>query len=346
MSLKHRKWVLLFIATVALVVIVIWVVPFARIQWHISRLHHYDDDVRQSAVAALANIGKPAVPALIRALVDDNDGVWDPESIGTAAKALALIGPDAKEAIPVLIRIGTPEESTARIVAGFGPDAIPYCIDTLGSENPDEQECAAEALIYMGDDAIPSILEALSTGDWRTRMKSADIFGRLAYKGEPVNEAVKPLTNMLNDTFHEVRISGIRALQEYSGEEDGLVEALLEASNDGYERVQVLAVHALGEMGPKPGVVDTLIEHLSDSKFRVRQTALRALGKMGHDPEAVSVLIEVLGSDADIVERAIAAESLGEIGSEPRIIEALTNAINDKPFNVSESAEKALLKLD
>ena len=177
-------------------------------------------------------------------------------------------------------------------------------------------------------------------------MKSAEIFGRLAYNGKPVNEAVKPLTNMLNDTFHEVRISGIFALQEYSGEEEGLVEALLEASNDGYEEVRKFAVSALGEMGPKPGVVDTLIKRLSDPNTWIRHVALRALGKMGNDPKAVSALIEVLGSDAYCVERAIAADSLGEIGSEPRIIEALTNAMDDKWPNVRESAEKALLKLD
>lgn len=346
MGLKKRKWVLPIIAIIAVVVCWVWVAPFASVQWHIHKLYHEDEKVKEKAAEALAKIGKPAVPALIRVLEDDNDGIYDPELLRAASNALALIGKDAKEAIPVLIHSDAPEVPTASIVAGFGPDAIPYCIAALGSDDSYEQESAAKALIQMGDDAIPSVLEALSTGNWRTRIKSAEIFERLAYEGNPVNEAVKPLTNMLDDTYHKVRLAGICALQEYGGDEEGLVPALLAASNDGHEEVRRYAVYALGEMGPRPGVVDTLIQRLSDSNAWVRQGALRALGKMGPDPKAVSALIEVLGSDADNSERAIAAESLGEIGAEPRILEALTNAMDDKWSNVRESAERALRKLD
>jgi len=345
MGLKKRKWVLPIVAIIAVVVCWVWVAPFACVQWHIRKLYHHDEAVKEKAAKALAKIGKPAVPALIRVLKDDNDGIYDHELLGAAAKALAMIGQNAEEAIPVIIGRNAPA-GAASIVAGFGADAIPYCIDALGSENPYDQETAVRILMQMGDDAVPSVIEALSTGNWRTRIKSADIFERLAYEGNPVNEAVKPLTNMLDDTYHKVRISGIRALQEYSGEEEGLVPALLAASNDGHEEVRRYAVYALGEMAPRPGVVDTLIQRLSDSNAWVRQGALRALGKMGPDPKAISALIEVLGSDADNSERAIAAESLGEIGAEPRILEALTDAMDDKWSNVRESAENAFGMLD
>jgi HEAT repeat protein len=56
--------------------------------------------MHESATIALGRIGAAAVPDLVRALGDPDPGVRL-----RAAEALARIGPDAKEAVPELIRL-------------------------------------------------------------------------------------------------------------------------------------------------------------------------------------------------------------------------------------------------
>ena len=67
----------------------------------IERLAAKDLNTRREAgfqLALLVAAAKPAVPALVKAINDDDKQVWS-----YAIAALAALGPDAQEAIPVLI---------------------------------------------------------------------------------------------------------------------------------------------------------------------------------------------------------------------------------------------------
>jgi len=81
--------------------------------------------VKETAVDALGRIGEVAVAPLIQALSDS-----DPRARTQAARALARIGPPAKDAVPVLIeRLDDPDEdvrqAAARALGQIGPAAAP-----------------------------------------------------------------------------------------------------------------------------------------------------------------------------------------------------------------------------
>jgi len=98
---------------------------------------HGDD-----AANALAKIGKPSVPALLRALhCRDFFGRWN------AAWALGAIGPDAKEAVPALTKSLEDEEPLVRIAAARAlwqiersKAGVPVLIEVIRNEDKGSNE--------------------------------------------------------------------------------------------------------------------------------------------------------------------------------------------------------------
>jgi HEAT repeat protein len=86
-----------------------------EIQVHIDRLKHEDPDVRYWAVLYLEHVADAAaVPALIEVLTyDDND------LRGAAAKALAKLGSDAREAIPALTAAAGEDDAWVSSTAAY-----------------------------------------------------------------------------------------------------------------------------------------------------------------------------------------------------------------------------------
>ena len=87
----------------------------SEIQVHIESLKHEDPDVRYWAVLYLEHIADAAAaPALIEVLnYDDND------LRGAAAKALAKLGSDAREAIPALTAAAQDEDVWVSTTAAY-----------------------------------------------------------------------------------------------------------------------------------------------------------------------------------------------------------------------------------
>lgn len=104
--------------------------------------------VKETAVDALGRIGAAAVPELTAALSDT-----DPRVRAQAGRALARIGPPAKEAVPILTqRLDDPDEdvrqAAARALGQIGPaaaDAVPALVSLI--ESTDGR--AAEATTHI-----------------------------------------------------------------------------------------------------------------------------------------------------------------------------------------------------
>lgn len=120
----------------------------------IRALEDEDSDfVRSVAVKALGNIGPDAIPALTKALEDEDSGVrWG------AAEALGKMGPEAKAAIPALIK--ALEDSSS---AGIRSVAA----------------VAAETLVRIGLDAVPALTMALEDEERPVRYLAAEALGRI-----------------------------------------------------------------------------------------------------------------------------------------------------------------------
>ena len=121
----------------------------------IKALGDSDSSVRRGAIAALSKIGEPAVPALIGALGDYTSRVrlhaaW---ALGEGEVAKA-----AKKAVPALIMTLADEYEDVRATAAFSLGligepakvAVPALAEALGDERQQIRSVAAEALRRIG----------------------------------------------------------------------------------------------------------------------------------------------------------------------------------------------------
>lgn len=192
-----------------------------RISWHIFSL---DSDAREPSIKKLAEIGEPAVPALINALrnkdqlvrcgaiealgniadsgaipvlidvlKDDNEYVRS-----NAVEALGKI--EDSRAVPVLItslkdKHGEVRRRAAYALGKFAEKrhdvsaAVPSLIDALKNDNSNVQACAASALGHIGDtSAVPPLIDVLTDKEWDVRFSAAGALGiivaELSDKGE------------------------------------------------------------------------------------------------------------------------------------------------------------------
>ena len=111
--------------------------------------------------------------------------------------------------------------------------------------------------------------------------------------------------------------------------------------------IRLLVFIGYGELAEiaKPSV-PRLLEMLKDSEPTVRSTAAGALGWIGPSAdESVSDLIAVALNDNIGYVRRDAASALGRIcagSNDPRVVEALTEALNDEDADVRKYAERSL----
>jgi HEAT repeat protein len=115
-----------------------------------------------------------AVPALCRSL---DDSEWAVQCY--AARAIACIGPDAKQAVPTLI-------ITLKQAAVLGDYVLQdYVIDALGRIGPEAKS------------AVPELIDSLRDYDWRVQCRAAQSLGRI---GTEANEAIPALKSALHES--------------------------------------------------------------------------------------------------------------------------------------------------
>ena len=170
------------------------------------------------AVMALASIGDPAVPALIRSLDDKS-----PMMRAGAARTLRDIT-DGR-AIEPLIKLLREKNKNVKIEAmyalGRAKDsrAIGPILKVL-ADDASVNEAASDALILIGEPAVWPLINALKTGSMPVK---ADIYRTLVKIGKP---AIEPLVKSLGDSNPAVR-SGAAIVLGRLGEACA-VEPLLE----------------------------------------------------------------------------------------------------------------------
>lgn len=118
----------------------------------------------------------------------------DPSRKYAALQALSEIGPEAKEAIPILIE-------TIR-----------------ETKNRDKRILVAcnHALFGMGKEIVPTMISLLKDDDSEMRRGSAWMLGNL---GPDAKDAIPALTVALNDSSEAVRIKAAEALKKIKEEE-------------------------------------------------------------------------------------------------------------------------------
>lgn len=106
--------------------------------------------------------------------------------------------------------------------------------------------------------------------------------------------------------------------------------------------VRAAAAQALGMHGEVEDV-ELIVPLLQDQEAFVRWEAAKALQRI-HSPDAVRPLIRTARDDTDTDVRMAAAHALGQY-PQPRVVDALIGALNDREFSVVNAAHESLITL-
>jgi len=233
--------------------------------------------VRDSAKAALIDMGADAAPYLADELGTDN----------------------ARE-----------RHTVEDLFKAVGEPALPALIERLTPAPRDFEQgravrLAVRILGEIGDDRATEPVAALADAeDWAMRSAVCRALGQLGQAS-----TVPVLIDALGDEVEIVRKSAAVALGEIGDE--AAVPALMDALNDSFYSVRYPAMKALVKIGAP--AVEPLLAALGETGVAGRVYAIEALGEIG-DRRAISVLIDVLG-DPDWAIRAPAARALGSFDS-------------------------------
>ncbi len=182
-----------------------------------------------------------------------------------------------------------------------------------------KRDHAAKDLIRMGADAVPALVDSLTTRDPSLR----DMISQILVRIGPA--AVSPLCKALSTARPETRAPVAQVLGVIK--DQTAIPALLDALRGEFFTVRVEAALALGQIRD-PQVIPALTEALKDKEPEVRAAACIALGKFA-DPRTFEAISNVLLDDPQIDVRQAAAQALGETKRAeaiPYLMEALRDS--------------------
>jgi HEAT repeat protein len=308
-----------------------------------------DPAVRTGALEILAVIGKPAVPALIKALKQEQVAYW-------ACLALAEIGPPAASAAPCLADVlktdARPEVRREAVLAlgSIGPaaaPAVPVLTKTLGDNDVTVAAGAAYALGRIGTAAKPAeaaLTKCLDSPSELLRTVSSWAWAKLAPHDETRQQkAMSLLLAALNSKEPRVRHAAVHGLIDLDAKSERLFPAIKQVLRAADKESLGYALEALESLGP--AAVPVLIDALRHET--VRPQAASILGRLGPAAkEAAPALADIISTDKNIHARCEALLALGGIGPGAAIAASTAvDALRDPEERVRYCACYALGKM-
>lgn len=313
-----------------------------------SALNSYSSDIQHWSLQILGGVGAKGIPAVLRAMKSPND-----EMRFFACSALGKT-PIAQGVTALLKALGDGRwrvrKSASDALVNYGEAIIAPLQQVLkNTEDADIRFWTIKTLGRLGPKAQKFLLEALRTGDKKTRYVIAAALGESGDK-----RVIKVLIESLADPDWTIRKSATMALAEIGdnaadmmleylrgpNEEirDGCLRALVKAGDKGLQRLfdeivkmddnqRFLIRLSMVKIGSR--VVEPLMRLFKSSNPEILSFAASALGEIGN-PRAVPVLITGLSHSDWNVRRssAYALSEIGELGVE-KIAEALKSANDD-----------------
>jgi HEAT repeat protein len=281
------------------------------------RQQYFLDNVRPVAAETLGKIGPAAVPLLIEALGDEDQGVG-----GFAARALAASGPDAKAALPQLTKLLESENPSVRTEAASAlwriakqkEPTVSVLIDVIKQGKYDSNVYAARALGSIGADAeaaIPVLIEVvkgMGTIEHGGGVQSfaADALGRIGLQPETVVPVLIEALKHPGDS--DVRYAAALSLERFGPRARAAVPALVEALNDKSPVVRNHAAKALEKIDPErarqePAVAKAIRDATDPEAYMKHSghTYFNVTTASSYEPPAVSTLVSLMGATVAIV---------------------------------------------
>lgn len=227
---------------------------------------------------------------------------------------------------PYVIRI------VPQLLVGFGDsstDVREACLDSA-------KTCFSSLSSFGVQQVLPTLLEGLDESQWRSKKGASDSLGAMAYLDPQqlavsLPEIIPPLTEVLNDTHKEVRMSAKRSLQRFGDvitnpEVKSQVDILLKALSDPTKYtddaldalIKVNFLHYLD--APSLALVVRILERGLGERSGTKRKAAQIIGSLAHLTERKDLLqhlpMLVAGLRMAIVDpvpttRATASKALG-----------------------------------
>jgi HEAT repeat protein len=269
------------------------------------------EELQPAVVDALSALGdEDCVPALAGLI---NDGRGDVAAICATLERIAerydkTIGDGALIADGVRQTINS--DGVARICAGVqarreplrglvvvagwcGKAALPWLLSVLDAQ--DVQSEASTAIVRIGRDAVPALVECMRTGSRDTRLAAARLLGGIGDR-----RATAVLADTVASHDSEIVSAAVGALADIGDAE--ALDALLELFSHPDLMVRHSALAAVQSLGdPRLGTYAR--EALTSSDSRVRESALRIAGYFGFQ-DCVAGIIDALTDPVEDVRRA------------------------------------------
>lgn len=282
---------------------------------------------------ATARLGRPAIPALSKALSHADPGMrLDAATVLGKIKDSAAVKP-----LVAALRdnVGLVRAHATEALGHIAdPRVIPHFIHLLSDEEPGVVASAAFGLSRVCDEtALVPLLTTLKDADPTVRAFAATALGKI---GDA--RALKGLLPRLADKeeVSDVKLQVARALGRIG--HASAFAALRECLSEPAIPVLKAVVEALGHIG-HPETMSTLLEVLHNPHDVIRQQAIESLGLLGEGAAAKAVM-ELLHRERSTEVRLAAVRTLGQL-RDAAAIPTLKEALRDQ-FTVRCRAVVAL----
>jgi HEAT repeat protein len=278
----------------------------------IARLSDVNIDVRRETTASLGKIGaawkgRGAIREVIPPLLEDL-AKGRPFQAETAS-ALGQIG----YAAPLVDALNTAKSErvragAARALALVGPEALDHVPALTAAVKDSDPHVRHEAVLSLGAigrpaaAAVPTLIGALDDGDYVVPPGAAIALGQLGPEAESASAA---LCKALASASHELRMQAQAALVAIG---PGAVSSLRESLKSTDPTVVILAAQAIGRIGPKArAAIPELLLAFGHNTPGVKVTTAEALTVLqARVPEAIPALALAVGhSDLKVATTAV-----------------------------------------
>jgi HEAT repeat protein len=276
-----------------------------------------DPTVRMHVLNLIAEIGKPAVPTLLRASSDESLAPW-------CCIALGAIGPDAADAVPALTKMLSADHppklrlEAAMALASIGPASAP-ALPELTKILDGKDAVALPGAIY----AIGKIGPPAKSAEKRLRELAggADAFDRVIaswaiLKIHPdnqkmLNDSLPLFVTALVDKEPRMRVAATKALLDLKPDPQTIMPAIGKAMDGASAAALENIVEIIGGAGAS--AVPNLVKALKEESLRPKVAVI--LARIGPEAKgAAPALAEIVENDKSPVARREALIALGAIG--------------------------------
>jgi len=313
----------------------------------------------EGAVYGLGGLGPAAAPA-VPALLEELNFLTSYDRLAVI-NALAKIGPEAKDALPVL-REMTSDDTVAVDAAlaiwrisGDGEEAAGALATLTRTLDSYQKEQAVDALGTMGPDAataVPALVELLTSDDGGSLTLKQAAAAALGNIGPNAADAVPVLIQLLPerpDEYSEVPEIAAAALGKIAPQSPEVIAALVRVLKRRSYGSTAAAAIALGESGEAARLAVPLLEDLLHDSRPNRMAAAYALWRIdGRTDEPLRIALLTVADPDELSEnRLVAIRVLSALGHQaPDAVAALRRASRSDDTSVRQAAAEALDTID